>query len=302
MTSRRAQPKPITTRIERVRLADLELLELNARFMRHETFRQLVENVKRDGGLTSVPFAAWQKESGKYRVLSGNHRVRAAIEAGFEEADVMLTDDKLSHDREVALQLAHNAIAGEDDPAVLKQLYESLEEIDWRAYSGLDDATLELFEKIDVGQLSEAPLEWTSLALMFLPDELESVEEVFASARDLVVQDKKWLVRWGQYDALLDELATAAAAHGVSNQAAALDVVLAIVRKHRHEFAAGWLDEDGELVHKGSVPIASVLGSDRIPAKVAALLKKRLDPIAGRNEIPPAEMWRALEKLLTDAG
>jgi hypothetical protein len=46
--------------------------------MRHETYAQLVANIRRDGKLTSVPFAF--RDGEKYTVLSGNHRVRAAID------------------------------------------------------------------------------------------------------------------------------------------------------------------------------------------------------------------------------
>ena len=63
-----------------VNVSELEFLEKNARYMTNEMFRNLVDNIKRDGGLSSVPLC-W-KHDDKYRVLSGNHRCRAAIEAG----------------------------------------------------------------------------------------------------------------------------------------------------------------------------------------------------------------------------
>ena len=47
------QTKIITTDPKRIRL-----LELNARFMRHETFARLVANIKKDGDLTQTPFGA----------------------------------------------------------------------------------------------------------------------------------------------------------------------------------------------------------------------------------------------------
>ena len=96
-----------------VPIEGLELLEKNARFMRSETFRNLVENIKRDGGLSSVPFCL--KLGDRYRVLSGNHRVQAAQEAGVKRLLVLYTDRELSREEQVSIQLSHNAIVGEDD-------------------------------------------------------------------------------------------------------------------------------------------------------------------------------------------
>ena len=70
----------IRTRVEKVDLRSLKLLEVNARYMRHETFQRLIDNIRRDGCLTQKPFAVKQ-ENGQYLVLSGNHRVMAALES-----------------------------------------------------------------------------------------------------------------------------------------------------------------------------------------------------------------------------
>jgi hypothetical protein len=57
-----------------VPLDQLRLLDKNARYMPHEMFQNLVENIKRDGGLSSVPFCWF--DGSVYHVLSGNHRSR----------------------------------------------------------------------------------------------------------------------------------------------------------------------------------------------------------------------------------
>ena len=148
------------TRIIQVDPKRLKLLETNARYMRHEQYNRLVENVKRDGRLTSIPFAAlWRyytqedplpmDEDGGlvWEVLSGNHRVMAAIDAGLTEIDCMVTEDPLPKPQRVAIQLSHNAIAGEDDPAILKQLYQEIGEVDLKLYAGLDDKMLALLDE-----------------------------------------------------------------------------------------------------------------------------------------------------------
>src|SRR6266849_939500 len=65
--------------------AELELLEINARFMKNETFAQLVANVKKDKGLASVPLVYAGPDAKKPRVLSGNHRVKVALAANLPQ-------------------------------------------------------------------------------------------------------------------------------------------------------------------------------------------------------------------------
>ena len=68
-----------SVRIAMVPIGQCDLLEKNARFMRAEQYQRLVSNVKRDGCLTSVPFAV--KNGERFLILSGNHRVQAAKDA-----------------------------------------------------------------------------------------------------------------------------------------------------------------------------------------------------------------------------
>src|SRR5690242_16828167 len=98
----------LQTRVTRVRLSELKLLEKNARYMKPEQFNRLVENIRRDGCLTSVPLV--HRDGDDLVVVSGNHRVSAAIKAGIEESDVIEVMSPLTRQQFVALQLSHNAI------------------------------------------------------------------------------------------------------------------------------------------------------------------------------------------------
>lgn len=283
------------TRMDRVDPRSLKLLELNARFMRHEQYQQLVANIKRDGCLTSVPLVCI--EDGVQVVRSGNHRVRASIDAGLLEIDVMVVDEPLTEAQLIALQLSHNSIAGEDDPAILKQLYQQIEDVDWRQYAGLDDKTLELLDEIDVDGLSEANLEFQTIAFVFLPNEAERAKEAFDEARAMVSSNATWLARFAEVDRLYDALAEASASSGVKNQAVALLAVLDVFAKHRDSLRELWDAGDGEVKHDGRVPLSSVYGTDRIPAALAAKLGKHVDKLLAQGEIDNAERWRALEHL-----
>lgn len=282
----------ITTRIITLPPQSLRLLAKNARYMRHEVYAQLVANIRRDGKLTSVPFAF--RDGDAYTVLSGNHRVRAAIDAGLTEIEVMVTDDKLSRDQQVAIQLSHNALAGEDNLSVLKDLYEEIESLDLRAYSGLDDKTLALIEEVKIPAMGEANLSYQTIPLIFLPSEIETAKETFEEARKLVSADEVWVARFEDYDAFLDAMAAASSAYAVINTATALAVVLGVFARHQEDLADGWYGEE-EPKHKKWVPLSSVVGTYDVPAEAAQVIRKAALLMRDRGEVDSSSLWRALE-------
>lgn len=123
--------------IERRKLSDLKALEKNAHYLEKNEFDTLVANIKRDGCLTSLPVIYDYDVPGE--ILSGNHRVKAALKAGLVEADVIIIKSKISQDQKTGVILSHNSIKGKDDPNVLKELYDSIISLDFKAYSGLTD-------------------------------------------------------------------------------------------------------------------------------------------------------------------
>lgn len=296
--------KTFTIRIDPRRL---RLLEMNAHFMRHEMFQRLVENIREDGDLTSVPFCAIlgyytaedeipldEEGNPVYEVLSGNHRVKAAIAAGLTEIEVKVTHDPLTRQERLAIQLSHNAIFGEDDPAILKQLYEQIDDVNLRLYSGLDDKTLALLQEVNVSSLSEANLDFQVITFTFLPDEVEAVKKVWAEVEKLVQGDEVWLARWGEYDGFLDMLEAASSSYGVKNVATTLMVVLEVVSRHLDDLVEGWCGPDGSVLHNGWVPLSTVLGAGKMPAKGAAVIKRALEVMVSRGEVESSSRWEAL--------
>ena len=70
-------------KIEEVEISQIHLIDKNARYMEQTDFRALVENIKRDGELSSVPFCV-KYPDGHFTVVSGNHRVEAAKDGRFD--------------------------------------------------------------------------------------------------------------------------------------------------------------------------------------------------------------------------
>ncbi|MFI6290061.1 ParB N-terminal domain-containing protein [Nonomuraea sp. NPDC050790] len=277
--------------------AQLTRLPVNARFMRKEEYDRLVANIRRDGCLTSVPliYSGGEYDEGAELILSGNHRCDAAVEAGLDEIDCMVIEEQLSPQQLVALQLSHNAIAGEDDPATLKHLYDQLDDVDWRAYSGLDDADLQLLAEVQPEGLSEANLDFATVQLIFLPAELEAARSAFNEAR--FGQDETWLAARADYEQSLDTLASTHAAHKVTNVATALHAILAIAERHLTDLQAGYTTPDGDPIHTGNVGLETIVGARTLPAPAAITINKAIARAQGLGEIPRGEGWRLLERL-----
>jgi hypothetical protein len=285
----------IKTRLVEIDPRDIKLLDENARYMTHEQFARLVANVKRDGVLTSAPLIYWPEQEGDPLCLSGNHRTQAAIEADLDSIYAIAVVEELSHDEQVAMQLSHNSINGQDDVSTLKALYESIGEVDMRLYSGLDDKTLELLENVEVPPMSEAPLRYHTLSLLLLPSDVEDFVKTFEAARVLAGQaDERWLAQFEQWDALVDSLDTAGKAAGTINRASALQVILEVFKAHVTDLGDVIEADDA---NNNWVPIAAVVGYD-MPKDAAKVLRRAVERMRGREEI--TSPWQALELLAGD--
>ncbi|MFD4315011.1 hypothetical protein [Streptomyces sp. NPDC058548] len=277
---------------------ELVLLELNARYMRHEQYQQLVSNLRRDQALTSTPFVWLNPDTGQKIVLSGNHRVKAAQEAGLEEIHWLQTADALPEGQRLGIQLSHNSIVGEDDLAILKTLYERIDELDWRDYAGLDDATLELLADLDSPSIGEANLSFQTLAIVFLPDDLKEAQDVLSEALALSASaDAAWVAQLRQYDQIMASLDLASKSYDVTNVATALGVILKTFTDNAANLADGWLDHDtGEARHHGMAPLLTLFHTDAIPAAAAATVERALQQAVARGDVPSEHRHRMLEQ------
>lgn len=274
-------------------LKELELAPKNARFMPSEVFGALTANIKKDGALGSMPLLV--RRGDKMRVVSGNHRVRAAMSAGLTQALCFYVGDEVTRDEELAMQLSHNAIEGQDDPSVLRELWDEIASVEAKLYSGLDDVKLDALAKVGLDSIAEAQLEFKMVTFLLLPEEAERVEALFDRGLELSKADTLYVARLAEFSRLIDALTKARAAHGVRNASVGLMAVLDIFERHLVDLSEGW---EGDANRQGSVPIASVLGTDMVPVAVASLLKQAVDRLLSSGEIESDERWRVLERLL----
>ena len=182
--------------------------------MTPQEFSQLVANIKSDGKLMGVPVV--------YRgeVISGNHRVRAALKAGVEEADVLDILTEIDEERKLAIQLSQNAINGKDDPNILAQLYTSMKSLGLKAYTGLTDDAFKCTDE-KMASLGITRPKYEELTIVFLPEEKTAFLDLVAR----VEASKKAHVLVGElatFNALFDAIIRVKQEKKVINNAVAL--------------------------------------------------------------------------------
>lgn len=177
----------------------IRLLDKNARYMSADMFKSLVENVRRDGALSSMPLC-YREPDGALLVLSGNHRVQAAVHAKLTGIMVLVIDRQLSREEQVAIQLSHNAIEGKDDPVILKDLWAEIEDIELKLYAGLDSEMLAELEKVEFVQLAEARIDHKQVIFLFLPEEAEALRQLMEDADILFSGDEHFILSRKRYD------------------------------------------------------------------------------------------------------
>ena len=190
-------------RLEMVTPGELKLLEKNARYMKAEQFQSLVENIKKDGNLSSLPLC-YREKDGKLRVLSGNHRVQAGRQAGVEQIMVMVVGDEKDSDERLAIQLSHNAIAGQDDLVILKDLWESIKDVQAKVYAGLDSDTVKALQGIQFAAIAEQRLQYKIVTFTFLGHEVENLDELMKAIAVAFASDVVYLATLEAYAPLYE--------------------------------------------------------------------------------------------------
>lgn len=280
----------IVTEVIEIDPRELRLLPVNPRYMRHETYQQLVENIKRDGCLAgNTPFVVLEPDD-KWLVLSGNHRVMASIDAGLERIRVEGTRQDLPEARRKAIQLSHNAIVGTDDLDLLKKVYDDIDSIEWKKYAGLDDQTLDMLEKIEPAPVGDVQLDYIPVTFLFLNNELDDLHGVLEEARKFIASEEYMVAPLSQYDRFIDALYLAGRANGVFNIALEMELMLRIVEKNIGDLADVLVEKD-RVVH--SVPITIPLGTNRLSGQ-----DSRTFAMALKKEMKRSELKSPVEALM----
>ena len=195
----------------RVHIDALREQNKNARVMDPDTFERLVENIRRDGYLRSLPLCTIVENQGgnkEFEIISGHHRVRASRAAGLEYINVLVEEDEMSRDEIISEQLSQNALQGRDDPQILAELYAEIEDIDKKIETGLREA--ELMADLPALEVDPGPridLDIELINVLFLRRQYDRWQEALALIQEdakLYIADKE---TWDEFAAAVRTVA-----------------------------------------------------------------------------------------------
>lgn len=195
--------------------------------MSSATFERLVANIKRRGELESLPYCA--RVEGKVEIVSGHHRVRAARAAGLTEITVLIDESGLTRSAITAKQLAHNALAGEDDAEVLRRLLAGITDPDDLLETGLPVPTLTDESTVPPLLQPHVDLSWRTVTLLFLPDQYEDFTALLKAVDGR--PDLAGAVPGDQFEAFLQAAAAFARHRNVRNLGSTIALLTAIARR-----------------------------------------------------------------------
>jgi len=228
--------------IWKVHLSLLREQRKNARYMEPDTFSQLADNIADESRLESLVFAhLWESPGGdkQFQIISGHHRTRAAREAGVEWIAVLVDERDLSKSEIKSKQLAHNALSGQDDPQVLQEIYEEIDDIDARIASGIDEEELDF----DVGSVTvdtvDFGTEFETITLHFLPEQFDEFDRLINRLDPLDVTGVARYIDWPPFKKLVRKVS---AEYDVRNMAAIVVKMMRLARERLDQLE----EEDGD--------------------------------------------------------
>lgn len=214
--------------------------EKNARYFTPEVFQQLVNNIKSDGRLESIPLCYQTekgKENGKFHIISGHHRVSAAKQAGLEFIMIFLIHPK-DKDEIIAKQLSHNSLVGKDDKVILFELFNEIKNIQQKISSGISNE----IEKIQYTSLNFHLGNFRQFILLFSCGEDERFDELMNELEKTVTIKQDAIVRIVNnncFDKFAENLRKIKKAENIKNNVVGFMKMMEIVENHIKEHDDG---------------------------------------------------------------
>lgn len=216
-------------RLAVVNPGDVKHVAKNAHYMPTKVYRRLVTNIQEDGNLSSLPFC-WKQDDGSFVALSGNHRVDAARDAGIGQILVLYSDAEMSREKQIAVQLSHNALVGTDNKQTLRELWEEIMVMGLKSYSGLDETSLKTLTANDLSRLKTHSLVMEDLHLLFMDYEVTRINAVIELLGK--VHGVRHAAPREEWERFFEMLLTFKEAAGIINSATALLRMVEVIEEY----------------------------------------------------------------------
>lgn len=120
--------KQASLKVLDVSVQEIEPNQNNPNEMSDEAFSRLVEEIKEVGFL--VPIIVFEYQPNKFRILNGEHRWRAAIQAGYEFIPSVIISDEKFNDPDLfeLVNIRLNEIRGKINPIKMQPIYDRVVE------------------------------------------------------------------------------------------------------------------------------------------------------------------------------
>jgi uncharacterized ParB-like nuclease family protein len=215
--------------IYRVHLDRMRERDVNARVMDDSKFRRLVENIKEVGEFESLPLLRKVQGQDAFDIISGHHRTRAARTAGLMTVPCLVIERELTDDEVTAKQLAHNALAGHDDADLLRELYNSMSDINARLHSGLTEMELKQPEVAVPTDALDFEFDFEPIYILFMA----SGNQRFMEALDRLEKDVPVLAAdKADFDAYVKMVNQVSKREDIRNIAGIMGKIIGIVNAH----------------------------------------------------------------------
>ena len=201
---------------------------------------QLVDNIRRDGKLTSSVLAYRDPDTGELEILSGHHRTQAAITADLPVITLKVITTRLTQDRKKAIQLSHNAIVGQDDPATLASMYADLN-LTAKIYSGLDDSIMASMQKISLVGLS-VTVKYQEMNLFFLSADADAVKAALPKIERAARKNAAYVAAYEDFDVFFDTMVRAKSKLQSFNSAITFRMLVDLAMERLDEMEAAGAD------------------------------------------------------------
>lgn len=208
-------------------VSDCSLLEKNAHFMDKDIFDKLTQNIKNDGFLSQLPFG--MKKDDKFLILSGNHRLRASIKAGLENILILYTEE-LDKNKQLAYQISHNSLVGKDNMQILKELYDEIEGIEEKEFTGVSDLDFKELKVLNNSLIGDVNISLIEMTFQFVDVLADNIEHVLTFLNQQEIDRNSYIVA-GSFDNYIKIVTAIKKKYGIKSVSAAFAKMVDICKK-----------------------------------------------------------------------